>query len=69
MLYHLINRCKSDRGIILKLSLKVPLGIPYGLAKEVEHFGFFGGEVVIINLEFSLYLDSLVLKGRVCPIG
>ena len=44
------------------------LGIPCGSAKEVKHFGFFGGEIVIINLEFSLYLDSPVLKGRVCPI-
>ena len=68
MLYYLINRYKLDRGFIFKLGLKVPLGIPYSLAKEVEHFGFFRGEIVIINLEFSLYLDSPVLKGRVYPI-
>ncbi len=44
------------------------LGVPYSLAKEVEYFSFFRGEVVIINLEFSLYLDSPVLKNRVYPI-
>ena len=43
----------------------MPLGIPYSSAKKVEHFGFFRGEIVIINLEFFLYLDSPVLKGRV----
>jgi len=58
-----------DRRVILKLGLKVTLGVPYGLAKEVEHFGLFGGEMVIVDLEFSLYLDSPVLKGRVYPIG
>jgi len=58
-----------DRGFIFEFGLKVPLGVPCGLAKEVKHFGFFRGEIVIINLEFSLYLDSPVLKGRVCLIG
>jgi len=57
-----------DRGFIFKLGLKVPLGVPHGSAKEVEYFSFFGGEIVIINWEFSLYLDSLVLKDRVYPI-
>jgi len=66
--YHLINRYKSDREIILKLSLKVPLGIPYSSTKEVEYFGFFRKEIVIVNTELSLYLNPLILKGRVYPI-
>ena len=69
MLQHLINRYKSDRRVIFKLSLKVTLGVPYSSAKEIEHFGLFRGEMVVVNLEFSLYLDSPVLKGRVYPIG
>ena len=68
MLQHLINKYKSDRRVIFKLSLKVTLGVPYSLAKKVEHFGLFGGEIVIVNLEFSLYLDPPVLKSRVYPI-
>jgi len=68
VLQHLINRYKSDRRVIFKLGLKVILGVPYGLAKKVEHFGLFGGEIVVVNLEFSLYLDPLVFKGRVYPI-
>jgi len=67
--YHFINRCKSDRGIVLKLGLKVPLGIPYGSTKEVEHFSFFRKEIVIVNAELSLYLNPPILKGRVYPIG
>jgi len=66
--YYLINRYKSDRGIVFKLSLKVLLGIPYSLTKEVEHFGFFRKEIVIVNMELSLYLNPLILKGRVYPI-
>jgi len=67
--YYLVNRCKSDRGIVLKLGLKVLLGIPYGLTKEVEYFGFFRKEIVIVNTELSLYLNPPILKGRVYPIG
>jgi hypothetical protein len=55
VLYYLINRYKLDRGIVLKLSLKVPLGVPYGLTKEVEYFSFFRKEIVIVNAEPSLY--------------
>jgi len=66
--YYLINRYKLDRGIILKLSLKVPLGIPYGSTKEVEYFSFFGKEIVVVNAELSLYLNPPILKGRVYPI-
>jgi len=66
--YYLVNRYKSDRGIILKLGLKVPLGIPYGLTKEVEHFGFFRKEIVMVNIELSSYLNPPILKGRVYPI-
>jgi len=68
VLQHLINRYKSDRRVIFKLSLKVTLGVPYSSAKKVEHFGLFRGEIVIVNLEFSSYLDPPVLKGRVYPI-
>ena len=68
MPYYLVNRYKSDRGIVLKLGLKVSLGVPYSLTKEVEHFGFFRKEIVIVNAEFSLYLNSPILKGRVYPI-
>jgi len=66
--YHLVNRCKSDRGIVLKLGLKVPLGIPCGLTKEVEHFSFFKKEIVVVNIELSSYLNPPILKGRVYPI-
>jgi len=58
MPYYLINRYKLDRGIVLKLGLKVPLGVPYGLTKEVEHFSFFGKEIVVVNAELPLYLKS-----------
>ena len=68
MLYYLINRYKLDRGLILKLSLEVPLGVPSSLTKEVEHFSFFRKEIVIVNAELSLYLNPLILKGRVYPI-
>ena len=68
MLYYLINRYKLDRGVVLKLGLKVPLGVPSGLTKEVEHFGFFGKEIVIVNAELSSYLNPLILKGRVYSI-
>jgi len=66
--YYLVNRCKLDRGIVLKLGLKVPLGIPYGSTKEVEHFGFFRKEIVMVNAELFLYLNPLIFKGRVYPI-
>jgi len=65
VLQHLINRYKLDRRVIFKLGLKVTLGVPRGSAKEVEHFGLFGGEMVVVDLEFSSYLDPPVLKGRV----
>jgi len=65
--YYLINKYKLDRGV-LKLSLKVPLGVPSGSTKEVEYFSFFGKEIVIVNAELSLYLNPPILKGRVYPI-
>ena len=68
MLYYLINRYKLDRGLVLKLGLKVPLSVPCGSAKEVEYFGFFGKEIVVVNAELSLYLNPPILKGRVYPI-
>ena len=68
MLYYLINRYKLDREIVLKLSLKVLLGVPSGSAKKVEYFSFFGKEIVIVNAELSLYLNPLILKNRVYPV-
>ena len=68
MLYYLINRYKLDKGLILKLGLKVPLDVPSSLTKEVEYFSFFRKEIVIINVELSLYLNPLIFKGRVYPI-
>ena len=69
MLYYHVNRYKSDRGIILKLGLKVPLGVPSGSAKEVEYFSFFRKEIVMVNTELSSYLNPLILKGTVNPVG
>ena len=68
MLYYFVNRYKLNRGVVLKLSLKVPLGVPSGLTKDVKHFGFFRKEVVIVNAELFLYLNSLILKSRVYSV-
>jgi len=68
VLYYLINKYKLNRGVVLKLGLKVPLGVPSGLTKDIEHFGFFRKEVVIVNTKLSLYLNPPILKGRVYPI-
>jgi len=43
----------------------MPLGIPYGLTKNIKYFDFFKKEIIIINTEFSSYLDPPILKGRV----
>jgi len=66
--YYLINRYKLNRGVVLKLGLKVPLGVPSGLTKEVEYFSFFRKEIVIVNTELSLYLNPLIFKDRVYPV-
>jgi hypothetical protein len=68
VLYYFINRYKLNRGLVFKLSLQVPLSVPYSLTKEVEYFYFFRKEMVIVNAELSLYLNPLVFKGRVYPI-
>ena len=68
MPYYLVNRYKLDRRIVLELGLKVPLGVPSGSTKKVEHFSFFRKEIVIVNAELSLYLNPLILKGRVYPV-
>jgi hypothetical protein len=68
VLYYLVNRYKSDRGVVLKLGLKVPLGVPYSSTKEVEYFSFFKKEIVIVNAELSLYLNPPILKGRVYSV-
>ena len=65
MLYYFINKCKLNRGIVFKFGLKVSLGIPYSLTKEIKHFSFFKKEMVIINIKLSLYLNPLILKGKV----
>jgi hypothetical protein len=46
----------------------VPLGVPYGLTKEVEYFSFFGKEIVVVNAELLLYLNPPIFKSRVYPI-
>jgi hypothetical protein len=66
--YYLINRCNLDRGLVLKLGLKILLGVPCGSTKEVEYFSFFRKEIVIVNAELSSYLNPLILKYRVYPI-
>jgi len=68
VLYYLINRYILDREVVLKLSLKVPLGVPSSSTKKVEYFSFFRKEIVIVNIELSLYLNSPILKGRVYSI-
>jgi hypothetical protein len=68
MLYYLTNRYKVDRRFVLKFKLKVTLGISYSLTKDIEHLGFFREEVVVINIELSLYLNPPILKGRVYPV-
>jgi len=65
VLYYLVNRYKLNRGIVLKLGLKVLLGVPYSLTKKVKHFGFFKKKIIMVNIELSLYLNPLILKGRV----
>jgi hypothetical protein len=44
------------------------LGISCSLTKDIEHLGFFKEEVVIINIELSLYLNPLIFKSRVYPV-
>ena len=44
------------------------LDISYSLTKEVEHFGFFKKKIVIVDIEFSLYLNPLIFKGGVYPV-
>ena len=68
MPYYLVNRYELDRGLILKFSLKMLLGVSYSLTKEVKYLSFFRKEIVIVNTELSLYLNPLILKGRVYPI-
>ena len=50
---------------MLKFNLKVILGISYSLTKDIEHLSFFKEKIVVINAEFSLYLNPLIFKGRV----
>ena len=68
ILYYFINRCKLNRRLILKLSLKVLLGVPYSLTKDIKHFSFFKKEIVIVNIELSLYLNPLIFKNRVYSV-
>ena len=57
-----------DRKIILKFSLKMTLGISYSLIKDIKHLGFFREKIVIVNMEFSLYLNPPILKNRVYSV-
>jgi len=66
--YYLVNGYKLDRRVVLKLSLKVPLGVPSSSTKEVEHFSFFKKKMVVVNAELSLYLNPLIFKGRVYSV-
>jgi hypothetical protein len=68
MLYHLINRYKADRRFVLKFSLKVTLNISCSSTKDIKHLGFFREEMVVINMELSLYLNPPILKNRVYPV-
>jgi hypothetical protein len=68
MLYYLINGYKLNRRLVLKLSLKVLLGVPCSSTKDIEHFSFFKKEMVIVNIELSLYLNPLIFKSRVYPV-
>jgi len=40
-------------------------GVPNSLTKKVKYFSFFRGEIVIVNIELSLYLNTLIYKSRV----
>ena len=44
------------------------MGISYSLIKDIEHLGFFREKMVIVNMEFSSYLNPPIFKGRVYPI-
>ena len=44
------------------------LGISYSLIKDIEHLGFFREKIVVVNMEFFLYLDPPIFKGRVYPV-
>ena len=68
MLYYLVNRYKLNKRLILKLSLKVLLGVLCNSTKDIEHFSFFKKEMVIVNIELSLYLNPLIFKSRVYPV-
>ena len=41
------------------------LGISYSLIKDIKHLGFFKEKIVIVNIEFFLYLNPPIFKSRV----
>ena len=43
----------------------MPLGIFYSLIKNIKYFNFFKEEIIIINAEFSFYLNPLIFKSGV----
>ena len=45
------------------------MGIFYSLIKDIEHLGFIKEKIVIVNVEFSLYLNPPILKSRVYFVG
>jgi len=63
-----MNRYKTYRGLIFKLGLKVTLGIPYSSTKNIKYLYFFKEEIILINIEFSSYLNPLILKNGIYPI-
>ena len=56
------------KRFVFKLGLKMLLGISCSSSKEIKYFSFIREEMVIINAEFSLYLDSPIFKSGVYPI-
>ena len=55
-------------NVTFKLNLKIMLGISYSLTKNIEHLGFFKEKIVIVNVEFFLYLNPLIFKSRVYSV-
>ena len=45
------------------------LDISYSSTENIKYLSLFRGEIVVINTEFSLYLNPPILKGGVYPIG
>ena len=68
MLQYFINKYKINKKHIFKFGLEALIGISYSLTKEVKYLNFFKEEIVIINIELSLYLNPLIFKNWVYSI-